>query len=110
MLQAKNSTKLFKKVRLKFKIQNEKIIFNLLILWLICVCIKCVECNRPPRFIIEGHSEIVLRLKEGQDTPIGKTIFFCISLTTFSHYFPESSSLLTIDLFHVLCRLLWAVF
>lgn len=74
MLQPKNSTKLFKKVRLKLKIQNNKIIFNLLVLWLMSVCIKCVQCNRPPRFIIEGHSEIVLRLKEGPDTPVGKFI------------------------------------
>jgi hypothetical protein len=30
------------------------------------------ERNNPPRFIIDNHhSEIVLRLKEGPDTPVG---------------------------------------
>lgn len=28
--------------------------------------------NRPPKFLLEGQSEIVLRLKEGPETPIGK--------------------------------------
>lgn len=31
-----------------------------------------VACNRPPRFLIDGQTEIVLRLKEGEDTPVGK--------------------------------------
>lgn len=31
--------------------------------------------NRPPRFLIDGHSEIVLRLKEGPDTPVGSLIY-----------------------------------
>lgn len=34
-------------------------------------CISCVVCNRPPRFLIDGQTEIVLRLKEGEDTPVG---------------------------------------
>lgn len=38
-----------------------------------------VQCNkypnRPPRFLIDGHSEIVLRLKEGPDTPVGSLIY-----------------------------------
>ena len=48
----------------------------------ICITLLCavnrVSCddnnrhNRPPRFIIDDHhSEIVLRLKEGPDTPVG---------------------------------------
>lgn len=28
--------------------------------------------NRPPQFLIEGQSEIVIRLKEGPETPIGR--------------------------------------
>jgi hypothetical protein len=28
--------------------------------------------NRPPRFMIDGQTEIVLRLKEGSATPAGK--------------------------------------
>lgn len=38
--------------------------------------VSCLETrnNRPPRFLIDNqHSEIVLRLKEGPDTPVGKT-------------------------------------
>lgn len=28
--------------------------------------------NRPPKFLLEGQSEIVLRLKEGAETPVGE--------------------------------------
>lgn len=35
-----------------------------------------VSGNRPPRFIIDEQTEIVIRLKEGPDTPAGK--FFCL--------------------------------
>lgn len=31
-----------------------------------------VSSNRPPRFAIDGHSEIVLRLKESPETKVGK--------------------------------------
>lgn len=31
-----------------------------------------VAANRPPRFLIDGQSEIVVRLKEGSETPVGK--------------------------------------
>lgn len=31
--------------------------------------------NRPPRFLIDGQTEIVLRLKEGPDTPVGSLIY-----------------------------------
>ncbi|KAI8422689.1 hypothetical protein MSG28_006460 [Choristoneura fumiferana] len=34
-----------------------------------------VAANRPPRFLIEGQSEIVVRLKEGADTPVGSLIY-----------------------------------
>lgn len=34
-------------------------------------CIGYVVCNRPPRFLIDGQTEIVLRLREGDDTPVG---------------------------------------
>lgn len=39
--------------------------------------VSCLEArnNRPPRFLIDNqHSEIVLRLKEGPDTPVGKML------------------------------------
>uniref|UniRef100_W4VR90 Putative cadherin egf lag seven-pass g-type receptor n=1 Tax=Corethrella appendiculata TaxID=1370023 RepID=W4VR90_9DIPT len=45
-----------------------------IVLILIFYC-NFVVCNRPPRFMTEGHSEIVLRLKEGVDTPIGTLIY-----------------------------------
>ncbi|XP_017773804.1 PREDICTED: cadherin-23 [Nicrophorus vespilloides] len=32
-------------------------------------------CNRPPRFLIDGQTEIVLRLKEGDETPVGTLIY-----------------------------------
>lgn len=35
----------------------------------------CSARNNPPRFLIDGQTEIVLRLKEGPETPIGKDIF-----------------------------------
>lgn len=38
------------------------------------VCICPVQCNRPPRFLIDGQTEIVLRLKEGPETPEGNNI------------------------------------
>lgn len=31
-----------------------------------------VSGNRPPRFIIDEQTEIVIRLKEGPETPVGK--------------------------------------
>lgn len=34
--------------------------------------VASVRGNRPPRFLIDGQTEIVLRLKEGVDTPVGK--------------------------------------
>jgi len=32
----------------------------------------CSARNNPPRFLIDGQTEIVLKLKEGPETPIGK--------------------------------------
>lgn len=34
--------------------------------------------NKPPRFLIDGQTEIVLRLKEGSATPVGKNLY-CIT-------------------------------
>ncbi|XP_044743020.1 cadherin-23, partial [Chrysoperla carnea] len=46
-----------------------------LILFLVC-CVKNVfGNNHPPRFLIHGQTEIVLRLKEGKETPAGSLIF-----------------------------------
>lgn len=35
----------------------------------------CCYTNHPPRFLIDGQTEIVLRLKEGTDTPVGSLIY-----------------------------------
>lgn len=46
-----------------------------ILLYFVLICIistKDVYANRPPKFIIDGQTEIVLRLKEGSDTPAGK--------------------------------------
>lgn len=40
--------------------------------WLLLTILEVVVANRPPRFLIDGQSEIVVRLKEGPDTPVGK--------------------------------------
>lgn len=40
------------------------------VIWLM-ICVEVISANRPPRFLIDGRSEIVIRLKEGPDTPVG---------------------------------------
>ncbi|XP_060803722.1 cadherin-23 [Amyelois transitella] len=37
--------------------------------------LQIATANRPPRFLIDGQSEIVVRLKEGVETPIGSLIY-----------------------------------
>lgn len=44
----------------------------ILLFILLTICTKHVYCNRPPRFLIDGQNEIVLRLREGFETPIGE--------------------------------------
>ncbi|CAH1406526.1 unnamed protein product [Nezara viridula] len=44
--------------------------------WLGLTCLASgAFSNRPPRFLIDGQTEIVLRLKEGPDTPVGSLIY-----------------------------------
>jgi hypothetical protein len=38
-----------------------------------CFVASAVRGNLPPRFLIDGQTEIVLRLKEGAVTPVGKS-------------------------------------
>ncbi|CAH0391322.1 unnamed protein product [Bemisia tabaci] len=38
-------------------------------------CALPAAANRPPKFIIDGQTEIVLRLKEGEETPVGSLIY-----------------------------------
>lgn len=40
---------------------------------ILLVLVNNAQANRPPRFIIEGQSEIVLRLKESPETEVGKS-------------------------------------
>lgn len=60
-------------VKVRFKFKND---FRNVLLAIFCIivnfCANPVVCNRPPKFLIDGQTEIVLRLKEGDETPIGK--------------------------------------
>lgn len=77
------SANAYRKVRLKcvrvkllnHLVSSEIVVITLCLLSIIS-SVSCLEArnNRPPRFLIDNqHSEIVLRLKEGPDTPVGKT-------------------------------------
>ncbi|XP_072938602.1 cadherin-23 [Epargyreus clarus] len=44
------------------------------LLWFL-TCLQFAVSNRPPRFLIDGRSEIVVRLKEGPDTQVGSLIY-----------------------------------
>jgi len=85
--QAQSANARHRKVRLKGERGNalNRLVSNIsstnsIVYVVICsICIissvSCMETrnNRPPRFLIDDqHSEIVLRLKEGPDTPVGK--------------------------------------
>lgn len=54
--------------------------FQFILLVFIVLLVQPSLANRPPRFLIDGQTEIVLRLKEGSETPVGKfsTIFIII--------------------------------
>lgn len=61
-------------VKIKFKCatkQFDNTNLVVIILFLLNFCVN-VHCNRPPRFLIDGQTEIVLRLREGFETPVGK--------------------------------------
>lgn len=60
------------KVRFKLKSNLNSMIGVFLTYIVISSCVNPVYCNRPPRFLIDGQTEIVLRLKEGEETPVGK--------------------------------------
>lgn len=58
------------KVRLKsFNLHRIQILSHLIVF---VVFLTPSQANRPPRFIIEGQSEIVLRLRESPETEVGK--------------------------------------
>lgn len=62
------------KVRLKCKeILAVSTLSQLIILLiLLFIPLPFTKANRPPRFMIEGQSEIVLRLKESPETEVGE--------------------------------------
>ena len=47
------------------------------LLFTIVCLIDFVTANRPPQFLTGAQTEIVLRLKEGPDTPVGEYMY-CI--------------------------------
>ncbi|XP_013175482.1 PREDICTED: cadherin-23 [Papilio xuthus] len=59
------------RVRLKPSLKWSQILLWLVLTTLITTC----SANRPPRFLIDGRSEIVVRLKEGPETPVGSLIY-----------------------------------
>lgn len=62
-----------KKVRLKSAPAGTTRFVALLVL--LTVTVGRADANRPPKFLLDGHqSEIVLRLKEGPETPVGTLI------------------------------------
>ncbi|KAF5304330.1 hypothetical protein FQA39_LY09709 [Lamprigera yunnana] len=68
----------YKKKLVIFKIRLKSFVSLFKILCFSCVlnwCFHTVLCNRPPRFLIDGQTEIVLRLKEGNETPVGSIIY-----------------------------------
>lgn len=77
--------------RSRFKIELFYLVFGYLLT-------HCSARNNPPRFLIDGQTEIVLRLKEGPETPIGKDYFITSPLKDISiiSSFFNSKILLTI--------------
>lgn len=65
-----------RKVRLKcYQTPINSVIIAIILLLCAVNRVNCNERNNPPRFIIDDHhSEIVLRLKEGPETPVGKLL------------------------------------
>ncbi|KAL3277671.1 hypothetical protein HHI36_013017 [Cryptolaemus montrouzieri] len=76
----KNQMRTFKGFFVKIKFKNGKCavfpnFFSIVYLLVFMFSVSSVSCNRPPRFLIDGQSEIVLRLKEGNETPVGSVIY-----------------------------------
>lgn len=73
----KNKMRTFKGFFVKIKFKSAKCtdfkdICSVLCLLMFLCFVGSVDCNRPPRFLIDGQTEIVLRLKEGAETPVGE--------------------------------------
>ncbi|BFF92829.1 cadherin-23 [Drosophila madeirensis] len=77
----------YKKVRLK-RTQNRRHSRHISILLIVFTSlIGFAAANRPPRFAIDGQSEIVLRLKESPETKVGTLIY------TLKGYDPDNDPL-----------------
>ncbi|KAM8704917.1 hypothetical protein ACLKA7_009385 [Drosophila subpalustris] len=74
----------YKKVRLKGGLRVDQRIIIIILTTLICGVLS----NRPPRFAIDGQSEIVLRLKESPETKVGSHIY------TLRGYDPDNDPLI----------------
>lgn len=82
--QQKNTQRTFNGffVKVKFKLVSGALrrcsVQCMLLLVFFVSVFSSVAANRPPRFLIDGQTEIVLRLKEGEDTPVGKLYKICL--------------------------------
>ncbi|XP_055377759.1 cadherin-23 isoform X2 [Condylostylus longicornis] len=63
----------YKKVKLKSKAYYASYVLSVLLI--LFINISLANANRPPRFVIRGQTEIVLRLKESPETPVGTLIY-----------------------------------
>lgn len=73
-----------------------------------CLLASCSARNNPPRFLIDGQTEIVIRLKEGPDTPVGKNMY--IEIRCIIHRFTQPHTLLTYVHFLYNCTLIFYFF
>lgn len=55
----------------------------------LCIWKLCNAQNHPPQFIIDGQNEIVVKVKEGQETPVGTSIILHIKLLIIVNYFSK---------------------
>lgn len=73
-----------------------------------CLLASCSARNNPPRFLIDGQTEIVIRLKEGPDTPVGKNMY--IEIRCIIHRFTQPHTLFTYLHFLYNCTLIFYFF
>lgn len=73
-----------------------------------CLLASCSARNNPPRFLIDGQTEIVIRLKEGPDTPVGKNMY--IEIRCIIHRFTQPHTLFTYVHFLYNCTLIFYFF
>lgn len=74
VLNPKENTPEYKRKQNKVRLKGGRIkkVSQLSHLIILLILLQTTKANRPPRFIIESQSEIVLRLKESPETEVGK--------------------------------------